>query len=108
MVQKVFGWGSLAIAVIAVFADIPMVALILLALGLIGGFMNPLEDAATRVAYYVLAAALPTIANTLDVIPAVGGYLNAILDNIAITLAGIAIANFVLALSNNLMAAGDA
>ena len=107
MVQKVFGWGSLAIAVIAVFADIPMVALILLALGLIGGFMNPLEDAATRVAYYVLAAALPTIANTLDVIPAVGGYLNAILDNIAITLAGIAIAHFVLALYNNLMAAGD-
>ena len=107
MVQKVFGWGSLTIAVIAVFADIPMVALILLALGLIGGFMNPLEDVATRVAYYVLAAALPTIANSLDAIPAVGGYLNAILDNIAITLAGIAIANFVLALYNNLMAAGD-
>ena len=107
MVQKVFGWGSLAIAVIAVFADIPMVALILLALGLIGGFMNPLEDVGTRVAYYVLAFTLPTIANSLDAIPVLGGYANSILDNVAITIAGIALANFLLALYNNTMAAGN-
>ena len=52
MLQKVLTWGSLAIAVIAAFTDaIPMVPLILVVLGLIGGFMNPLEDVGTRVAY---------------------------------------------------------
>ena len=65
MLQKVLTWGSLAIAVIAAFTDaIPMVAAILVVLGLIAGFMNPLEDVGTRVAYYVLAAALPGIATT--------------------------------------------
>jgi|TARA_B100001146_G_scaffold203487_1_gene196115 hypothetical protein len=108
MLQKVLTWGSLAIAVIAAFTDaIPMVPLILVALGLIGGFMNPLEDVGTRVAYYVLAAALPTIANSLDAIPVLGGYANSILDNVAITIAGIALANFLLALYNNTMAAGN-
>ena len=104
MVQQILGWGSLAIAVIAGFVPIPMVLLVLLVIGLIGGFMNPLEDVATRVAYYVLAAALPAIANNLDAIPVVGTYLNTILDNIAVTIAGIAIANFLLALYNNLTA----
>ena len=108
MLQKVLTWGSLAIAVIAAFTDaIPMVPLILVVLGLIAGFMNPIEDVATRVAYYVLALALPTIANSLDAIPAIGGYLNGILDNVAITIAGIALANFALALYNNAMAAGS-
>ena len=108
MLQKVLTWGSLAIAVIAAFTDaIPMVPLILVVLGLIAGFMNPIEDVATRVAYYVLALALPTIANSLDAIPAIGMYLNGILDNVAITIAGIALANFLLALYNNTMAAGN-
>ena len=105
MVQKAFGWGSVAVAVIAAFVPIPMVALILLVLGLVGGFASPLEDVGSRVAYYVLAAALPTIANNLEAIPAVGGFLNVILDNFAISVAGIAIANFLLAVYNNLMAA---
>ena len=108
MLQKVLTWGSLAIAVIAAFTDaIPMVPLILVVLRLIAGFMNPIEDVATRVAYYVLALALPTIANSLDAIPAIGMYLNGILDNVAITSAGIARANFLLALYNNAMAAGN-
>lgn len=50
-----------------------------------------------------MAAASPTIANNLDQIPAVGGYLNTILDNFAVGIAGIAIANFCLAVVNNLM-----
>ena len=107
MVQKVLGWGAVAIAVIAAFVDIPMVALILLVIGLVSGFANPIEDVATRVAYYVLAAALPTISNRLDVIPAVGSLLNAIMDTFSITLAGIALANVVVSVYNNLMEAGN-
>ena len=108
MLQKVLSWGSLAIAVIAAFTDvIPMVPLILVVLGLIGGFMNPLPDVGTRVAYYVLAASLPLIADNLVEIPVLGGYANSIIDNLAIGIAGIAIANFLLALYNNTMAAGN-
>lgn len=102
MVQTITGWLTLAIAVVLAFVDIPYALLAILILGLVGGFMNPLEDVATRVAYYVLAAALPTIANNLDQIPAVGGYLNTILDNFAVAIAGMAIANFCVAVFNNL------
>ena len=47
-------------------------ALILVALGLVSGFMSPMADAASRMAYTVAAVAMPTLANSLDVIPAVG------------------------------------
>ena len=107
MVQQILGWGSLAIAVITGFVSIPYALLVLLIIGLIGGFMNPLEDAASRGAIYVLAAALPAIANNLDQIPAIGMYLNTILDNVAVMLAGMAIANFLCAIYSNLTASNE-
>ena len=111
MLQKIIlRWVPLAIAVIATFApdSFAYFALVLVVLGLISGFMNPIGDVATRVAYYVLAAALPTIADRLDVIPAIGGYLNGILDNFAVVIAGVAIANVCVVVYNSLMAArGD-
>lgn len=114
MLQKVLGWGSLAVAIIMVIPGSGAIAagpitlgLVLLLAGLVMGYINQIDDVATRVAYYVLAAVLPTIANSLDVIPGVGGYLNGILDNVAIVIAGVAIMSFCLALLNNLMAAGD-
>ena len=114
MLQKVLGWGSLAVAIIMVIPGSGAIAagpitlgLVLLLAGLVMGYINQIDDVATRVAYYVLAAVLPTIANSLDVIPGVGGYLNGILDNVAIVIAGVAIMTFCLALWNSLMAAGD-
>ncbi|MEC7739407.1 MAG: hypothetical protein VYA31_01205, partial [Gemmatimonadota bacterium] len=47
------------------------------------------------------------IADNLDVIPAVGEYLNGILSQFAVVIAGAAIANFCLVLYNSLMAAGN-
>ena len=103
MVQTILGWLMVAIAVILAFMpEIPFALLAILVIGLVSGFMNPLEDVGTRVAYYVLAAVLPTIANNLDQIPALGGYLNSILDTFAVGIAGIALANFCLAVVNNL------
>ena len=74
-------------------------ALILVALGLVSGFMSPMADAASRMAYTVAAVAMPTLANSLDVIPAVGAPINAIIDNIAIMIAGMVVANFLLAVA---------
>ena len=63
MLGKVLMWGSLAVAVLAHFMpDLTNFALVLVALGLVSGFMNPIADVATRIAYYVLAVALPDIA----------------------------------------------
>ena len=108
MVQTILGWLMVAIAVVLAFVDIPFALLAILVIGLVSGFMNPLEDVGTRVAYYVLAAVLPTIANNLDQIPALGGYLNSILDTFAVGIAGVALANFCLAVVNNLMSSDSA
>ncbi len=109
MLQKGLLWGSVAVAVIGAFAPdaFAYYALVLVALGLISGFMSPIGDVSTRIAYYVLAAVLPGIANNLDAIPAIGAPVNSILDNLAVVIAGVAIANVLVVLYNNLMAAGS-
>jgi hypothetical protein len=104
MVEKALMYGSVLVAVVAslapeLFAFFPLV---LLAIGLVSGFMRPIEDVSTRVAYYVLAALLPGIANHLDVVPVVGGYANGFLDHFAVVIAGTAIANIFIVLVKQL------
>jgi len=74
----------------------PYWPLALIVLGLVNGFMNPMADAATRVAYTVAAIAIPTLADGLDAIPVAGAYLNSIIDNLMVAVAGAVIANFIL------------
>ena len=107
--QKGLMWGSVVVAAAATFAPdvFGYYALVLVVLGLVMGFTNPIEDVATRVAMYVLAVYLPTIADNLDVIPVVGEPVNGILSQLAVVVAGVAIAQVCLALYNGLMAAGD-
>jgi len=107
--QKGLMWGSVVVAAAATFAPdaFGYYALVLVVLGLVMGFTNPIEDVATRVAMYVLAVYLPTIADNLDVIPVAGEYLNGILSQFAVVIAGVAIMQVCLVLKNGLMAAGD-
>jgi len=109
MLQKGLLGGSIVVAALAAFGVGPVdsYALVLVVLGLAMGFTNPIEDVASRVAIYVLAVLLPGIADNLDVIPAVGEPLNGILSQLAVVVAGVAIAQVCLALYNGLMAAGD-
>ena len=95
MLAKAVMYGSVLVAVIAavapdVFAYFPLV---LVLLGLVLGFMKPMEDVSARVAFYVLAAMLPGIADNLDVVPVIGAYANGFLDQFAVVIAGWAIAN---------------
>ena len=107
--QKGLMWGSVVVAVAATFAPdlFGYYALVLVVLGLAIGLTNPTGDVATRIAGYVLAVLLPTIADNLDVFGVAGEYLNGILSQFAVVIAGAAIANFCLVLYNGLMAAGD-
>ena len=100
---------GVVVAVAAVFAGqvAAYSALILVVLGLVSGFMNPMADAASRMAYTGAAVAMPTLANSLDAIPAVGAPINAIIDNIAIMIAGMVVANFLLAVKDAVMPSGD-
>ena len=48
------------------------------------------------------------VANQLDAIPVVGGYVNSIIDNIAIAISGMVIANFIMAMVDRVKpASGD-
>ena len=99
-----------AVAILAVIPGVPAVAyapLALVGLGLISGFMNPEDDLLTRLAMIVVAVALPTVANSLDAIPVVGGFVNSILDNVAVAIAGIVVVNMLLQIYARLMPADD-
>ena len=98
---------SLIVAVLAVFvAAFEYWALVLLVLGLAFGFLHTETDMVKQMVYIVAAIGLPVVANQLDTIPAVGGYLNSIIDNFAVAIAGVAIANFIMDLKNRIMPAG--
>ncbi|MBC8272493.1 MAG: hypothetical protein H8E49_10670 [Gammaproteobacteria bacterium] len=86
----------IALGATAVPDVMPYWALVLVAVGLVSGFMNPLPDMTSRMAYTVAAVAIPTIANALDAIPVVGAHANMLIDNIMISVAGMVIANFIL------------
>ena len=100
---------GILVAILAVFVEQvgAHAGLALVVLGLISGFMNPVADMAGRMAYTVAAVAMPTVANSMDAIPAVGAPLNAIIDNIAVMLAGMVVANFLLAVKDSVMGSND-
>ena len=64
--------------------------------GLISGCVSPIADLTGRMAYPVSAVAIPVVASSLGVIPGIGMHLNAIIDNIAVVIAGMVIADFLL------------
>ena len=101
---------GILVAILAVFVEQvgAHAGLALVVLGLISGFMNPVADMAGRMAYTVAAVAMPTVANSMDAIPAVGAPLeHLIIDNIAVMLAGMVVANFLLAVKDSAMGSND-
>ena len=63
---------------------------------MISGCVSPIADLTGRMAYPVAAVGIPVVASSLDVIPGIRMDLNAIIDNIAVVIAGMVIANFLL------------
>ena len=62
--------------------------------------MNSESDPVQRMVLLVAAIGLLVVANQLDVIPVVGEYVNSIIDNIAIAISGMAIANVFMAMAD--------
>ena len=103
--NKILTIVGLFVAIVSVFVAefAAYSALILVVLGLASGFVSPIADLTGRMAYTVAALAMPVVANSLDAIPGIGIHLNAIIDNIAVMLAGLVIANFLLAVKDSIM-----
>ena len=106
--DKILTIVSLLVAILAVFVALDYWALILVLLGLLSGFMNSESDPVQRMVLLVASIGLPVVANQLDAIPVVGGYVNSIIDNIAIAISGMVIANFIMAMVDRVKpASGD-
>ena len=78
--------------------------LILMAIGLVHGLMSPVTDHASQALAIVAAFAFPRLADTLDSIPSVGMYLNQFVDQLAIAIAGYAIAALIIDLKSRITA----
>jgi hypothetical protein len=91
------------LVVVAILAAIPQAmfapwGLVLVLLGLIAGAMGKFDSAADRTVIYVAAIALPVFSDSLDVIPAIGPWVNQVLDGVATGIQGMAVAIIVLAI----------
>ena len=96
---------GILVAIIAVFVPLEWWPLILLLIGLVHGFGGQEKDPVIIVSVILTAIALPTIADNLNAIPVIGAHLDTIIDNIAISIGGYAIALLVLDLKNRVMPA---
>ena len=108
-VNQIITIVGIVVAIVAVFVEqvAAMSGLVLVILGLISGFMSPAADMLGRMAYTVAAVAMPTAANALDAIPAVGAPLNALIDNMPIMPAGMVVANFLRAVKDSAAGSND-
>ena len=82
---------------------VPYVGLALVILGLLAGVMGESPDVNQRTAIYVAAVALPVFSNSLDAIPVVGVWVNAVLDGVATGIQGMAVAFVLLQLKVRIM-----
>jgi len=100
--ERTYIIALIAVAVLASIPQIPVDAaiwgLVLVVVGIVGGAMVNYEEVVQRVLIYVVAATLPMISDSLEYIPAVGGWLNMLFDNVATGIQGMAIGLIVMGL----------
>ena len=78
--------------------------LVLVLIGLVHGLMSPVTEPASIASIIIGAFAFPILANTLESIPAIGMYLNQFVDQLAIAIAGYAIAALIIDLKSRITA----
>ena len=78
--------------------------LVLMLIGLVHGLMSPVTEPASIAFIIVAAFMFPSLANTLESIPAIGMYLNQFVDQLAIAIAGYAIAALIIDLKSRITA----
>ena len=85
---KIVGWVAIAIAVLGAFVDIPHAGLLLVVLGLAGGYAVAAED---HVRVLVSALVLTSLSGVLMNIPNLGQYLTSIFSAVGTFAAGAAL-----------------
>jgi hypothetical protein len=93
--ERMYVIALLAVGLLASIPQIPVDAkiwgMILVVVGVVGGVLVNYEDMMQRLMIYVVAVAMPIFSDALTVIPAVGPWLNILLDNIAMGIQGMAV-----------------
>jgi hypothetical protein len=82
---KIIGWVAIAIAVIGAFTDVPYGNLLLVLLGIVGGYAIAAED---HVRVLVTALVLTALSHVLSEIPEIGSYLTDIFQSAGLFVAG--------------------
>jgi hypothetical protein len=85
---KIVGWVGLAIAIVGAFTEIPYAGLLLVLLGLAGGYAIAAED---HVRVLVSALVLTSLSGVLMNIPEAGQYLTSIFSALGTFAAGAAL-----------------
>lgn len=85
---KIVGWVAIAIAVIGAFVEIPYAGMVLVLLGLAGGFAIASED---HVRVLISALVLTSLSGVLMNIPELGPYLTSIFSAAGTFAAGAAL-----------------
>jgi len=91
---------ALIVAIVAAFIEIPYIALIMVVLGLVIGFIGVPED--RRLVFMVTALTLAMVTGALGPIPAIGDYLTAILTNASAIINAGAVAVIILIIKDRL------
>ncbi len=91
---------ALLLAIAMAFITVPYGALGLALLGLVLGFIGVPDE--RRMTFMVMALALTLSAGSLDMVPAVGGYLTAIFNNAAAVMQAGVLAIFVMVVKDRL------
>jgi len=85
---KIVGWVAMLIAIVGAFTEIPYAGLLLVLLGLAGGYAIAAED---HVRVLVSALVLTSLSGVMMNIPSVGQYLTSILSAAGTFAAGAAL-----------------
>jgi len=85
---KIVGWVAILIAVVGAFTEVPYAGLLLVLLGLAGGYAIAAED---HVRVLVSAVVLATLSGVLTNIPGVGQILTSIFSAVGTFAAGAAL-----------------
>ena len=85
---KIIGWVAIAIAIVGAFVDIPYAGVLLILLGIVGGYAVAAED---HVRVLVTALVLNALSGQLMLIPEIGEYLTKIFSAAGVFVAGAAL-----------------
>lgn len=100
---KIIRLLAILVAVVGAFVAIPEAALIMVVLGLVGGYMADEADKDNRMYFLVFAVALGTVSGAAGALPGIGGPISDIMGNLSTIINASALAVIINAVKDRAM-----